>query len=81
METGFFFIPIVAFIVIVAPVWIIFHYITKWKQMKRTEVGDGKVAVDRNELAQLQATAKKLEARLSSLEKILDSDSVDWRTK
>ncbi len=81
MEIGFLFIPLVVFLALVAPLWIIFHYITKWKQMKRNEVGEGKIAVERSELIKMRDTAKKLETRISSLEKILDADFADWRTK
>lgn len=78
---GYLFVPLVIFLVIVLPVWIVFHYLTKWKQMKAGELGEGRVAVDRKELKLMSDTAKKLEQRIASLEKILDEESPGWRNR
>ncbi len=78
---GYLFIPLVLFLVVVLPVWIVFHYLTKWKLMKAGELGEGRVAVDRKELKQMSDTAKKLEQRIASLEKILDEEAPGWRNR
>lgn len=71
--------PLIVFLVFVLPLWIVFHYLTKWKQMKQESLGEGRVAIDKQELIRLRDTAVKLEQRIHSLEKILDEESPGWR--
>lgn len=68
-------IPILA-LTVVAPLAIIFHYITKWKKMKLEEGG-----ANSEEMAGLMRLSEKLEDRIKTLEKILDSEVPDWRRK
>ncbi len=74
-------VPLIIFLSVVVPIWIIFHYATKWKQMKHAGAGEGQTVVDRKELKKLRETAVMLEERIDSLETILDADAPDWRTK
>lgn len=74
-------VPLIVFLAIVLPLWLSFHYLTKWKQMKQGELGAGRVAIDRQELLRLRETARKLEQRIDSLEKILDEESPGWRNR
>ncbi|WP_025896933.1 envelope stress response membrane protein PspB [Kordiimonas gwangyangensis] len=67
-------IPILM-LVIVAPLWIIFHYITKWKQMK------GITAEDEASLSDLRTAADRLEDRLRTMERIMDDEVPDWRSR
>ncbi len=67
-------IPILM-LVIVAPLWIIFHYITKWKQMK------GITAEDEASLSDLRSAADRLEERLRTMERIMDDEVPDWRSR
>ncbi|SDE59636.1 MULTISPECIES: envelope stress response membrane protein PspB [Kordiimonas] len=62
-------------LVIVAPLWIIFHYITKWKQMK------GITAEDEASLGDLRTAADRLEDRLRTMERIMDDEVPDWRSR
>jgi phage shock protein B len=62
-------------LVIVAPLWIIFHYITKWKQMK------GITAEDEASLTDLRTAADRLEERLRTMERIMDDEIPDWRSR
>ena len=62
-------------LVIVAPLWIIFHYVTKWKQMK------GLTAEDEASLTDLRRAADRLEDRMRTLERILDDEVPDWRRR
>jgi len=55
--------------------WIIFHYITKWKQMK------GFTPEDEASLTDLRNSADRLEDRLRSMERILDDEVPDWRSR
>ncbi|WP_085900129.1 hypothetical protein [Kiloniella majae] len=69
-----FFVPLVVFLSIVAPLWIIFHYITKWKTMKKQDLGNGMVAVPKEELLKMRNVARKLADRVTTLEKVLEQD-------
>lgn len=59
--------------VIVLPLLIIFHYVTKWKQTKSLSSEDEKMLED------LWESAQKMESRINTLETILDKTSTDWR--
>lgn len=71
----FLFILAVLFMVVVAPVWIIFHYVTKWRSQR------GLSAQDERMLAELWEIANRLEGRIHTLERVLDAESPDWRNK
>ncbi len=60
---------------IIAVFGIIFHYVTKWKEMKVMSA-EGEAS-----LGDLRVDAQKLEARLKTLERILDSEIPDWRSR
>ncbi len=68
-----FFVPVVCFLVIVAPIWIIFHYKSK------SNVVDGLTASERAELEEMIEVANKMAARIETLESILDVESPGWR--
>ena len=70
-----FFIPVVVFLVVVAPIWIIFHYKSK------ANVVDGLSASARTELDEMIEVANKMAARIETLESILDVESPGWREK
>jgi len=70
-----FFVPIVVFLVIVAPIWIIFHYKSKSKEV------DGLTSRERAELNDMIDAANKMAARIETLEAILDVESPGWREK
>ncbi|WP_308910678.1 envelope stress response membrane protein PspB [Pseudokordiimonas caeni] len=61
--------------VVVAPLWIIFHYVTRWKTMK------GLTAEDEANLGDLRRLADRLEDRTRTLERILDAEVPDWRSR
>ncbi|WP_417320463.1 envelope stress response membrane protein PspB [Emcibacter sp.] len=65
----------ILFLTICAPLWIIFHYITKWKSSKTLTSEDEQI------LGDLYDSAEKIESRLNNIERILDAESPDWRTK
>ncbi|MBP2228298.1 phage shock protein B [Azospirillum agricola] len=73
---GFFgFVIAVLFMVVVAPIWIVFHYITQWRSQR------GLTAQDERMLAELWEIANRLEGRIQSLERVLDSEAPNWRNK
>jgi len=67
--------PLVIFLIFVAPVWLILHYRSK-KQLSQ-----GLTEQETKELLLLAKTAEKMSQRIQTLEKILDSEQSDWRTK
>jgi phage shock protein B len=68
-------IAVIVFIAVPAPLFIVLHFITKWKQSREISAGDEQMLEDMWRLAQ------RLEERLESLETILDSELPDWRKK
>jgi len=74
--SGLFLLPLAAMlIVVVLPIWIIAHYGTRWRTNRVITSGDEKL------LADLWDTAGKMEARIDTLERILDDEAPDWRTR
>jgi phage shock protein B len=53
--------------------WLIFHYITKWK------TGASLTREDENLLDDLYDTARRLEDRLNTVERIIAADNPNWR--
>ena len=53
--------------------WLIFHYITKWKQAKTLTEGDEKL------LDELHEAARRLDDRLCTIERIMTVENPDWR--
>ncbi len=68
-------VAIILFIAIPAPLFIVLHFITKWKQSREISRDDEQMLED------LWTLADRLEGRLRSLEKILDDDLPEWRKK
>jgi phage shock protein B len=71
----FFFVPVIIFMGLVAPLWLILHYFSKRRSAK------GLAEEDRVELDDLLKTADQLTDRIEILERILDVDSPNWRDK
>ena len=63
----------VLFLTVVAPVWIVAHYVTRWRTAKTLGAEDEKV------LAEVWASADKMESRIRNLERILDAEHPGWR--
>ena len=68
-------VALIVFIAVPAPLFIVLHFITKWKQSREISGGDEKMLED------LWALAQKLEQRLEALETILDNETPEWRRK
>lgn len=71
--TDFMFVPIVLFLIFVAPLWLILHY-----RDKRRRHRDVSRHSDADSIS-LQQYAEKLEQRVEALETILDSEVPGWR--
>ncbi|MBV8120319.1 MAG: envelope stress response membrane protein PspB [Alphaproteobacteria bacterium] len=72
---GGFFVLGILFLVVVAPVWIICHYLTQWRTSRRLSGDDEKA------LGELWQSARRMEERLEALEKILDNEAPGWRMR
>jgi phage shock protein B len=68
-------VPAILFMVVVAPLWLIFHYVTLW----RTQKNSGRI--DEKTLNDMWGTAHRLEGRVASLEKLLDAEVPGWRSQ
>jgi phage shock protein B len=60
---------------IVAPIWIVSHYVTKWKLSKGLSQDETLMLED------LWKTAQAMENRVNTLETILDDNVAGWRSK
>jgi len=68
------FIPVIAiFSIFIGMPWIIFHYVTQWK--KSTSMTNEDEAL----LDQMYETARRLEERLGTVERIIAADNPDFR--
>ena len=68
-------VALIVFIAIPAPLFIVLHFITKWKQSREISGGDEEM------LEGMWLLSQRFEKRLESLETILDSELPDWRRK
>ena len=66
-------VPIILFLALVAPTWIIAHYVVRWRTAKTLSAEDEKM------LAELWELAPRMESRINTLERILDAEAPDWR--
>jgi phage shock protein B len=64
---------LIVFLIFVAPIWIIAHYVTRWRTAKVLSAEDERM------LAELWEMAPKLESRINTLERILDVEAPEWR--
>ena len=67
-------IPILL-ITVCFPIWIVFHYITKWKTSK------GLTPEDEKMLGEIWESTTRMEDRIATLERILDIEAPSWRRR
>lgn len=75
MEDVFLFIVICGMLFVGMP-WIILHYITKWKQQSGTMTRE-----DENLLEELYDTARRLDDRLHSIERIMIAENPELEVR
>jgi phage shock protein B len=73
MNESFLAVPIVGMLFIGLP-WLIFHYITRWKTAATL------TREDENLLDQMHDTARRLDERLDTIERILTADNPNWKS-
>lgn len=67
------YIPMILFLVVVAPLWIIFHYHHK------TKISQGFSEGQMHDIETMLETLDKLGKRIETLEEILDQQCPEWR--
>lgn len=68
-------VAVAVFLVVCLPLIIVMHYVTRWRQNREIS-GD-----DEQMLEELWELSQRIEDRVETLERILDDDSRDWRSK
>jgi phage shock protein B len=67
--------PVIIFMLVVAPIWLILHYRSK------RQISKGFSEEEYTQLSDLAELADKMADRIQTLEAILDAETPDWRTK
>ena len=68
-------IAVLLFLTIGLPLYIVLHFITRWKQSREISREDEQM------LEELWSLSQRLEDRIETLERILDDDHPTWRQK
>jgi phage shock protein B len=66
---------VMVFMVIVLPIVIVMHYVTKWKATKGLSNDEQRLLED------LWKDSQAMQSRVNALETILDDEVPDWRKK
>jgi phage shock protein B len=61
-------VALVVAVTFVAPLWIVAHYVTRWRTAKALS------PEDEQSLAEIQRLTDRLERRMEAIERILDAD-------
>ena len=65
----------ILFLTVIVPLYIIFHFLTKWKQGREISTEDEEMLED------LYLQSQRMEERLATLEEILDDQLPEWRRR
>ena len=68
-------IPVIIFMLLVAPIWLILHYRSK------RQISQGFSEEEYTQLSDLSELADKMTDRIKTLEAILDAETPEWRSK
>lgn len=68
-------LAIILFLTIVAPLMVVLHFVTKWKQSREISGDDERMLED------MYVMSQRMEERIVTLEKILDDELPDWRKR
>ncbi|RTE87139.1 MULTISPECIES: envelope stress response membrane protein PspB [Gammaproteobacteria] len=66
-------VPLMLFLILVAPIWLILHYRSKKK------ISEGLSVEDSARIRELADKAEILRDRVRTLEKLLDQENPNWR--
>ncbi|KGJ96341.1 envelope stress response membrane protein PspB [Colwellia psychrerythraea] len=67
--------PVIIFMIIVAPIWLVLHYRSK------KQVSQGLSQEEYIQLSDLSEVADTMADRIQTLEAILDAETPNWRAK
>ncbi len=73
MEEGIIVAPLVVGILFIGLPWLVFHYLTRWKTAATL------TREDENLLDELYDLARRLEDRMTTIERIIAADDPDWK--
>jgi phage shock protein B len=65
----------ILFMVIVVPLALILHYVTRWRETKGLSREDSRL------LEELWQDTQRMESRINTLESILDDEAPGWRKR
>ena len=65
----------ILFLVVVAPIWIVAHYATRWRTSRMLSHDHERM------LTELYDSAHRMEERMDGLERLLDAEAPGWRNK
>ncbi len=65
----------IIFLLIVAPVWIVAHYLTRWRASRKLTAEDEKT------LGELWQLAERMTGRIEALERVFDAEAPGWRMR
>ncbi len=68
-------VPVIVFMVIVAPIWLVLHY------RSQSKVNRGLSKEETEALVLLTQKSERMSERLKTLEAILDAEVPDWRER
>ena len=72
--------PLIIFLVIVCPLWIIMHYRAQARR-ERNGIVTPPSAEDQDLMNRMVTLLERMEGRIGALEKILDADHPRWRER
>lgn len=75
MDVDFMMVPLILFMIFVAPLWLWLHYRSK------RQVAQGLSKDDLQQLHQLLGQADHMRQRIDNLESILDAEQPNWRER
>ena len=71
----FFYVPLILFVIVVVPIWIVAHYSMRWKATRSLSQEEERM------IAELWDSSERMQTRIKTLEAILDAESPDWRDR
>lgn len=68
-------VPMILLVAVVVPLWLLLHYITRWRSSRSLSAEDERMLVE------LWESARRMERRIGALETILDQNAPGLRRK
>jgi phage shock protein B len=78
---GIMFVPMILFLVIVCPLWMILHHLAEARRERNGGTTAPTSGEDQELMTRMVTLLEKMEGRIGALEKILDADHPRWRER